>query len=56
MTKEDYLEKMKRCANNDEDYEEAHYDADRILCEIIENELGWGNIIKVYNSVGKWYS
>lgn len=50
----EYLERMRDSAING-DYECAHSDADDILCEMLI-ELGYQDIIDLYNQVGKWYA
>lgn len=37
------------------DTEDAHSNADDILCEILV-ELGYGALVEVYKKVPKWYS
>lgn len=48
------LRKMEKLAEDD-DYEDAHYDADRILCEVLE-ELGQKELVRAWEKVGKWYA
>ena len=37
------------------DIECAHSAADGILCEVLE-KLGYGNIVKEYDKIDKWYA
>lgn len=52
---EKYLNKMKQWEFNDYDTEESHAKADCILCELLE-ELGYTELVKMYNNVPKWYA
>ena len=45
------LEKMAK----ERDYEGPHYDADLLLCKVLMT-LGYGELVKRYNDVGKWYA
>lgn len=56
MDYEDYeykVEMMKMLAN-EEDYECAHWGADNILVEFLE-ELGYKELVEAWREVGKWY-
>lgn len=58
---EQYVQKLKECQDlegNGIDEEEAHCDADRILLDIIRNELGeeYKQVIEEYEKVPKWYA
>jgi hypothetical protein len=35
--------------------EVAHENADRLLCEFLK-EIGFDEVVKVYNNVTKWYA
>lgn len=48
------VEKMKECVNNG-DTEVAHLDADAVLCDVL-TQLGYKELVDVYNQVGKWYA
>ena len=48
------LEKMK-ALKNDEDFENAHYDADNLLIEFLE-DLGCNELVEAWHEVGKWYA
>ena len=37
------------------DIEEAHYNADQVLCDLLE-ELGYKEVVDTYNKVDKYYS
>ena len=37
-----------------DDVEEHHFDADDLLCELL-TELGYGDVVEVYNKIEKWY-
>lgn len=52
---EKYLNMMKQWEFNDYDKEESHVEADYILCELLE-ELGYTQLVKMYNNVPKWYA
>lgn len=47
-------EKMKRIQNN-RDTEMAHFIADDLLCEIL-NEIGCKDLVDEYNKIEKWYA
>lgn len=44
-----------RSIDNGGDTEEAHWDADRLLCEILR-ELGYGEVVDEYDKIHKWYA
>lgn len=54
---EKYIERLKECHNMG-DTECAHADADRVLKDVILNELGddFKQVIKEYEDVPKWYA
>ena len=54
MKKKQALEKMKEAIKN-RDTEQAHYDADVILCDFL-SELGHGDLVKLYEDVDKWFA
>lgn len=41
--------------DNNTDYEDAHYKADNILCDILK-ALGFGELVDAFEDVGKYYS
>lgn len=51
---EDYVKKMQAIAS-DYDCETAHADADTLLCELLI-ELGYKQVVDIYNKVCKWYA
>lgn len=53
---EQYVQKLKKCQQMDT--EEGHCEADRILLDIIRNELGeeYKQVIEEYEWVPKWYA
>ena len=40
---------------NFDDYEEAHVEADNILCDLLES-LGFNRMVEEYWKVPKWYA
>ena len=40
---------------HDTDAESAHYEADQVLCNLLE-QLGCKEVVTVYNEVPKWYA
>lgn len=48
------LQALARCAVND-DTEEAHSDADSILCKLLVT-LGYRDVVDAYAKVSKWYA
>lgn len=59
MTKEEknyYLNEMRTLVKmSKHDPEEAHYRADNILCEILD-DLGYDEIVDIFNNIEKWYA
>lgn len=53
---EQYVQKLKECQQMDT--EGGHSEADRILLDIIRNELGeeYKQVIEEYEEVPKWYA
>ena len=50
------VERMKKiAAKSKENEEQAHIEADNVLCSLLVT-LGYKDLIDVYQSVGKWYS
>lgn len=49
------IEKMKECVKNNGDIEVAHLDADNILCDVL-TQLGYKELVDLYNKVDKWYA
>ena len=52
-----YIQRLKKCQRMD-DTECAHVDADKVLKDVILNELGddFKQVIKEYENVRKWYA
>ena len=47
---------MENLENNpDYDEEDAHIDADEVLCELLR-EIGFDDIVRMYNRIPKWYA
>ena len=56
MTKDQAIEALKAIkANNGTDFEMAHVEADKLLCELL-TALGYGDVVTEYNTIGKWYA
>jgi len=51
---EKYKQMMKRCVY-DEEEEVAHEQADDILCCLLK-EIGYGDVVEIFNKVLKWYA
>lgn len=54
MTKEEAIKKLLEC-QQDDDTENAHADADDVLCELL-NSLGYGEVVSEYEKVDKWFA
>ena len=54
MTKEQAIREIEAQIPN-QDYEEAHWKADEILCQFLESE-GHTDLVDKYKKVGKWYA
>ena len=50
---EKYKAKMQECAE-DGNFGNAHLEADMILTDLLE-EIGFGEVVEIYDKVGKWY-
>lgn len=55
LLEEKYLPLMLEAKSKEGDREMAHYDADIVLCGLLK-ELGFVQLIDVYNSIAKWYA
>ncbi len=53
MTNVEAIKRMKKARLRD--HEDAHSDADEILCELLIS-LGFKELIEIYNEIDKWYS
>ena len=49
-----YMKRLKTAQQN-EDIESAHADADDVLCDLFL-KLGYTKIVEEYNKVSKWYA
>jgi hypothetical protein len=54
VNREQYLKEMQACVENNYQ-EDAHIDADALLCRLLE-ELNYGDVVELWYKVGKWYS
>ena len=54
MTKDEAIKRLKEIQEN-EDQEQAHVDADGVLCELLQT-LGFGDVVEEYNHIAKWYA
>jgi hypothetical protein len=58
MTPEEFkkaMEEILKREADDGDREECHWDADHLMCDLLE-ELGYGDGIEVYRKLPKWYA
>lgn len=56
MTREEALAKLQIIIDrNDWNYENGHYEADQILCRLLE-ELGYSDVVEKYDNINKWYA
>ena len=56
MTEKEALKKLKTIEkDNDFDSEATHYEADKILCEVLKS-LGHKKLVKKFEGIEKWYS
>lgn len=51
---DEMVKRLQEEVNND-DTEDAHINADYILCELLE-KLGYKDVVEKYNEVSKWYA
>ena len=54
MTPEEFKEKM-LALSEDDDVEKRHYDADRLMCDLL-TELGYGEGIKIFDEMPMWWA
>jgi len=52
---ERYMKRMETVVANNSDPEMAHINADDILCELLD-ELGYADLVDIYNKVEKWHA
>lgn len=50
----EFLAEMDRCAESD-DIEMAHYEADEILCQFLD-ECGYPELVHKFENINKWYA
>ena len=55
MTTSEALEKMKSLQDENGEYETAHSEADKILCQVL-TQLGFNELVSEFEKVPKWYS
>lgn len=53
MTKEEAILKLRRCQGSEE-IEEAHQDADGVLCDLLDS-LGYEDVVREFNKVERHY-
>lgn len=52
----DYTERMRELAdNNDDDIEMRHVEMDNLMCEILK-EMGFNELVDIFNETEKWYA
>lgn len=51
---QEYINRLREL-QKEGDIERAHSAADGILCEVLE-KLGYGNIVREYAKIDKWYA
>lgn len=54
MNKKEAIEELKGEQEN-QDFESAHINADRILCDFLESR-GYRDVVEAWQGVGKWYA
>lgn len=54
MTRDKALIKLRKLQKNKK-IEIAHYDADEVLCDLLET-LGFKDVVREYHEIEKWYS
>jgi len=50
-----YTNKMKEIYAGEYDTEEAHLDADGLMCDLLK-ELGFNEMVKIFEDTAKWYA
>jgi hypothetical protein len=56
MTDEEWAKKIRQVGDEDcDDREEGHYQADMVLCEMLES-LGYVKAVEAFRSIKKWYA
>jgi hypothetical protein len=54
MTREEALKELAEIKQN-KDTEEAHVDADDVLCQML-SDLGYEDVVMAYHQISKWYA
>lgn len=54
MTEQEAADRIRYLAEN-EDTEDAHIEADRILCELL-TQLGYNKVVLEFRKMHKWYA
>jgi hypothetical protein len=49
------LARLRELKDEDDDWESSHIEADGLLCEML-TALGYEDIVKAFNDLGKWYA
>lgn len=58
MTPKEFKEEMQKIVDKEDadgDREKCHVEADALLCKVLK-QLGYGDGVKVFNDLGKWYA
>ena len=55
MSHEEALIALESIVNNNNDPEADHEEADTILCEFL-SELGYDDIVNLFQQINKWYA
>ena len=55
ISPEEFAEKMKTIFHDGYDVENAHADADDLMCEMLI-QFGYGEGVDIFDKVEKWYS
>ncbi len=54
MTEEEALARL--LVIQEQDQEMAHMEADRLLCDIIKEQIGWTRVPDEFEKMAKWYA
>ena len=54
MTPKQFAKRMKEI-RDDGDIEKAHWEADMLMCQLLQ-QLGYGDGVKLFTDMPKWYS
>ena len=55
MTRQEALISLESIINNQDDVEDDHREADQVLCELL-SELGYDDVVNLYQQIEKWYA